>query len=1212
MHKNAEMKLKKTNIVLLFILLLSLAGGMICEYLYRNSPKKAIQFNQFQNQLISKELKASRTLKMMKQLIENNSLDSLIKLPFPNNDISFYVFRDNELIFWSDHNLEVSNIPLSDSTNLHFVQLPNAYCVSQSLNFDHYKLLSLIKIKNNFPYENQLLVNNFAKGFEMDPRVGITIGSNLDQYAVFSTHGDYLFSLVPPSQPIYNENFAKLGLIFFLVFFLCFFIFYARFPSLLHKKNIDIKTFVVAFLIIGLFVFVGIYFNFPETLYANHLFSPFQYAAHPFLSSIVHLVIITGYFIASICLFYFYVKINRKVSRVTAFLFQLTLPLCFLLLYFLLKGIVFHSGEQVNILNFKDFSPFTITIHILILGWGIGFGLLFYKIHRWIKKSHLLKIALVNELFFILCMGLITYFISRTDFKQVIISYILLCTPLYFFIFSKKRKNIYFQTGIYFFVFTVFFIGNSFLFQQEKKLNKYKTLAQNIFINGTAENDPMTEILLQELDTQLINDTTFSFLLQNEDSLQSASKYISNTYLRGFWNRYEIHLNAATATSALYKEYQSFVEENGTLIKQTHFFNIQPNEKNISHLGIFPVSSLKSDSLFLFIEFHPRQHVRSYSFPNLLISSTPDISTQYNISIARYENRKLVNSTGLVNFPNNSSWLPYKISEFYSFQQNHRTFYVYTPTRTTYLVITDNQPIAFSSYLFYFLYTFLSYYFIAWLMLQIYLYLKKGRKYSLGFTAKFQLSFIVLLLLSFFGIFYVSVNFLQEKYRKEQIQNLETKKNYIQKALQDKYYWTQELNEKNVKILNFDLQDLSYTYQIDIHVYNNDGILMASSQPLIFNKGLISNRIAPQPYFSENSNISQYESIGKLNYLVAYTDFYNGDYLQIGYIAVPQFFSQDEIKNEIESFMSVIIQIYLVIIILVILLTLLIGKQLSTPLRMLENKLKEMRIGKRNDKIDYKLNDEIGHLVAQYNLTVDQLEESARLLARSERESAWKSMARQIAHEINNPLTPMKLTIQQLKRTKQIDKERFDEYFAKSTEMLIEQIDNLSHIARTFSEFARMPDAKFEHLDVAQLLHSVVQLFSNNHSHIKISFLGKENGIYVYADPNQMMEVFNNLLKNALEAIPENREGKIIAEITETDQKITIKISDNGIGIPDEMKNKLFVPNFTTKNAGMGLGLAISKNIIELTGGSITYKTKLNEGTTFIISLPKEKNDLFS
>jgi len=359
------------------------------------------------------------------------------------------------------------------------------------------------------------------------------------------------------------------------------------------------------------------------------------------------------------------------------------------------------------------------------------------------------------------------------------------------------------------------------------------------------------------------------------------------------------------------------------------------------------------------------------------------------------------------------------------------------------------------------------------------------------------------------------------------------------------------------------------------------------------------------PYFNANSNINQYEHIGKLNYLTGYIDFLNGDFTQIGYIAVPQFFSQDEIRSEIESFLTVIIHIYMIIIVLAIILSLFIGKQLSAPLIVLETKLKDMRLGRRNEKIDYTLNDEIGQLVLQYNRTVDELEQSARLLAKSERESAWRSMARQVAHEINNPLTPMKLTIQQLQRTKKMKDERFDDYFDKSSIMLIEQIDNLSRIAGTFSNFARMPEASFERVDVASKIHSVFQLFSNNNEHVEMYYEGVEHDVFVYADPEQLVQVFNNLIKNAIQAIPDDRNGEIKMTLTELDKEVIITVSDNGSGIDPSIHEKLFVPNFTTKTTGMGLGLAIAKNIIEISGGTITFSTTINEGTTFMVTLPK-------
>ncbi len=420
------------------------------------------------------------------------------------------------------------------------------------------------------------------------------------------------------------------------------------------------------------------------------------------------------------------------------------------------------------------------------------------------------------------------------------------------------------------------------------------------------------------------------------------------------------------------------------------------------------------------------------------------------------------------------------------------------------------------------------------------------------------------------------------------------------------YYWNKELDMNNASSLNFDLQDLSYTYQTDIHVFNNDGILVGSSQPLIFSRNLISNLISPLPYFLPDSNIEQYEHIGELNYLAAYTDFYNGDYLQIGYIAVPQFFSQEDLHDEIENFSSVIVHIYFFIILIGVLLTVIVGKGLSAPLNMLEKKLKEMRLGQRNEKIEYNYNDEIGQLVAQYNRTVDELEQSAKLLAKSERESAWKSMARQVAHEINNPLTPMKLSIQQLQRRKNMNDEGFDKYFNDTTAMLVEQIDNLSRIAGTFSDFARMPEAGFSRVDISVTLQSVVRLFANSNEKVEIRYFGKVKGVFVYADSEQLIQVFNNLIKNAIQSIPKDRKGRVEVRLEEPDMNVVVRISDNGTGIPQDVLDKMFVPNFTTKAQGMGLGLAISKNIIEQFGGSITFETEENIGSTFIVKIPGE------
>jgi nitrogen fixation/metabolism regulation signal transduction histidine kinase len=260
-------------------------------------------------------------------------------------------------------------------------------------------------------------------------------------------------------------------------------------------------------------------------------------------------------------------------------------------------------------------------------------------------------------------------------------------------------------------------------------------------------------------------------------------------------------------------------------------------------------------------------------------------------------------------------------------------------------------------------------------------------------------------------------------------------------------------------------------------------------------------------------------------------------------------------------------------------------------------------LGKRNEPIYYRRNDEIGSLVKEYNKKVDELAISADLLARSERESAWREMAKQIAHEIKNPLTPMKLNIQHLQRARGRGKE-YNEYIERVTATLIEQIDNLSNIATEFSNFAQIPNARNQVFELAGQMRRVIGLFeTDDRAIIKFNYYGFGN-INVNADREQLSRAIINLIKNAIQAIPEGLKGKIDISLSRREQMIVISVSDNGTGIPVELRDKLFSPSFTTKTSGMGLGLAIVKNIVENFSGRIWFETELEKGTTFYIEIP--------
>jgi nitrogen fixation/metabolism regulation signal transduction histidine kinase len=280
-----------------------------------------------------------------------------------------------------------------------------------------------------------------------------------------------------------------------------------------------------------------------------------------------------------------------------------------------------------------------------------------------------------------------------------------------------------------------------------------------------------------------------------------------------------------------------------------------------------------------------------------------------------------------------------------------------------------------------------------------------------------------------------------------------------------------------------------------------------------------------------------------------------------------------------------------------------IANQITRPLVLIQENLRKIELGKRNEPLHYGRDDEIGSLVREYNKKVDELAASAELLARSERESAWREMARQIAHEIKNPLTPMKLNIQHLQRMRG-NREAYEQLIKKVTDTLIEQIDNLSNIATEFSNFAKMPPARNQVFKLASQINRVMELF-DAHENINISF--HANGLEyleVNADRDQLTRALINLVKNGIQSIPEDQEGEIVIDLSRHEHMAVIAIRDNGEGIPAELQDKLFSPSFTTKTSGMGLGLAIVKNIVENFSGHVSFETREGIGSTFSIEIP--------
>lgn len=406
------------------------------------------------------------------------------------------------------------------------------------------------------------------------------------------------------------------------------------------------------------------------------------------------------------------------------------------------------------------------------------------------------------------------------------------------------------------------------------------------------------------------------------------------------------------------------------------------------------------------------------------------------------------------------------------------------------------------------------------------------------------------------------------------------------------------------------LINLSRRYDLDIDLYDKAGKLIHTSCALLYNK---SWRRPQMPITA----FQQLSGPTNSNFVFSQTSIQGRDVQQlfirletapgqVFYLGIPFWPSKTVAAGELGGFLGAMLTVSVFLLLIASALAMLTANRFSAPLLEISDRLRGMKIG-GNQKLEWgQGEDEIGEIISAYNAAVEQVEQSAEKLRQTEREAAWKEMAKQVAHEIKNPLTPMKLNIQYLLHTFRQDPDKAATLLPQAAHALTEQIDGLARIATEFSNFAQMPQAENKHFDLKEAIGASISLFKEQiaHSGGQVHCALPEVAIPIYADKNQLIRVFNNLIQNAIQAVPAHRQP-IIAITGIVDQGIArISVRDNGQGIPDAIRQKVFSPNFTTKSSGMGLGLAICKSIVQQAGGHIYFQTETNVGTVFFVELP--------
>lgn len=1236
MNKNMEKEpeVKRMIFRLLFLFIIFVAGGLIIHFIFTKENDQVINRQKNFEQVL--RLKENRLDELLGKILTNKDTLPSFQSIFPelpsglwqDEGIAIFLYRNDTLVYWSDNNVHAENTPDKKLLSGPFMHYANGWFRIITKEDRNLKAIGLALVKHDFPYQNDYLVNDFQKDFDLTSNVLLdTIPGSIN---ISTNSGEFIFSL---NYENLHETAVKMHLIVYAFFLAAFviliillFYLYQLFAFFRDKPLL----LLLAFCFDAIFLrFLLLYFEIPHFLYQTDLFSPYYYATSFISPSLGDLVVNSLLWITLAWIFYnrFNFSLVRFRTRLKLFLSFILLLISGVLFYLLISTIrrmVMDSNIELNLNNIFNIDIYSILGFFAMTSLVMAFFLVTSRLNMLICRSGMnrwtyIVFALLTALL------IIPMFPREADhapgYIYPALLFIYLLTFLYF---SKKSMEYRTISGalIYIVLFSTMTTFVLDFYHSVKEKQKIKILATEL----SSKRDPLMEYEFSRSKTQMASDQTLFDLLnnrkKNKETDNQVITYLEKEYFNSFWNKYDLMITVCQPQEVLniqpqsylsncYGYFKDLVQAPGTdsVGQGLYFLNNKTENNNYIAIIDFPgKKGIKGDTVKIFVElFYKYISESGLGYPDLLIDKNVRVVTGLSdYSYARYVNDKLVYKNG--DFSYDLGFKAYNKDEKSSYFIDNEGYkhYVVKQDNLNKLIIS-NKNLTFLDLVAPFSYFFI----INSLFLLVFLagYMVSGgfRRLEFNFSNQLQVSIIAIIIISFFVLGLITRSNIIHLYNDKNRDNLSEKTFSVLTEMEHKLGDMPALSDDMTGYISDLLNKFSLIFYSDINLYDPDGTLIASSRPQIFKEKLLSEKMNTSAYYKlaykQSLLYIQNEKIGRQEYLSAYIPFRNNKDQIIAYINLPYFAKQTELQEEIADFLAAYINVYVLLIVLAILLTVMVSRIITRPLQLIKDKLKVIGIGKSNEKIDWKRKDEIGSLIEEYNRMIDELARSVELLARSERESAWREMAKQVAHEIKNPLTPMKLSVQHLQKAWDDKAPDWNKRLASFSRTIVEQIDSLSEIASEFSDFAKMPAANIEKIELSGIIRSAAELY-HHHRNITIDIEHMDQEYFVLADKRQLLRVFNNLIQNAVQAIGKKEDGLINIQLSLDDDFYLVSISDNGAGITDEQATKIFSPSFTTKSSGMGLGLAMVKSILTIIGGTVTFESKSGDGAIFYVKIP--------
>jgi signal transduction histidine kinase len=1152
--------------------------------------------------------------------------------------IWFATYTNNRLAFWSG----IKILPDSASNfkeGASFVKQFNGYYEVIKKTDGSFSALFFIPVKATYRFQNRYLHNNFDKDILNDDNVDIAAITDKQVYNVHTANNTYLFSLKLRPGGI-NHRFFYFEAVLWLLGFITMFVLVHKSCNYMAIKGYVYASFGALAAFICLVRFISLYCRWPDLSYFD-LFNKAAYSGGVLFPSLGDFCINMLAFTWLGAFVYYHRHLIVK-GRVAGFAAYLVVFFCSALLagigavlLNLYYNLVINSNINFDVTNVFNLSGFSL-LGVLMLCFAFLFfyfindALLIVVRRTDIPDGH--KAAIFAAVILMATVGT-----ALTGSFSAFYLLLAAFTIIRAYAFWKGDGQV--NAAAFLSLIAVCSLISAL------KLNSFQIIKetkarQAIIKKLEVANDDIAEAAFSKIEKAIMEDRQPQnyFIGPNRNS-PFLKNYLQKTYFDGYLNKYELKLYAFDADGLpitdnkkyLLNDFKDMVAYSA--LKVSGYFYHDNNDFGFqSYFAILPFFKNGKNQGTIVISLRAVPMQSRNTFPALLVNGDigpGDTFKQY--SYAFYVDGKLVNQIGKYAYQLSNSGFKASVKN-YTIQNTpladkrwykplaYYNHLIYRPTKRYMIVVSrEDDPIeqVVTSLTFFFV-TLLTFstivFFVSWVWGRVRIFNIRNKKITLGFKinvdkvlyrSRIQFSLVFTVVCTLFVIGVITFHSISNQYKDQQDGLIRDEINHIREVFQtgilNDYYSTTE--EGQVRFNEF-----ASTYQVDLTLFNIDGEPLMTTQPKIYDYNLQARHMNGRAFISlsklRQSVFLNDEKIGDLSYKAAYIPTADKHGNTAAYLQLPYFSNEIDYNERIGPLLNAMINVYALVFIAIGLFAVIIARQITSPLSFIQHNISNTIYGQKNEPIVWGRDDEIGALVKEYNKMIAELEGSAQRLAQSERESAWREMAKQVAHEIKNPLTPLKLGLQLLEKSWRDKDPKFDQKFERFSKSFVEQIESLSSIASEFSAFAKMPDTRLEKVNLFDIIGQAVIIFKQV-DNIQINY---EQGdpFIIRADRDQLLRCFNNLLKNAIEATPPGRNGVITISHKLTPGHVLLMVADNGNGIPESLRERIFAPNFTTKSSGTGLGLAFVKNSIENAGGKVWFEAGIGKGTTFYLSLPGE------